>query len=386
MNTLKAKDLLTKEEKIWVDAEWEKLDKKLKKVSERSREKLPFWSYDGLHDNMAEKNIHCWTNGFWPGLMWLMYAGTKNEEYKKTAERGEELLDGALLESEKLGHDVGFMWMLASSPNYKLTKNHKSWQRLRRVTDHLMGRYNAMGGFIRAWNWGKTPMEKAGWTIIDCMMNMPLLYWASEEVEDPRFKFVAMKHSDTTIRDHIRPDGSVRHVVMHDPYTGEYLGEDETACQGFGIDSSWSRGQAWALYGFVLGYIHTEKEEYLNAAKQIAHYFIASVSNDWLVRCDFRSPDEPVYYDTSAAACAACGLIELAGLVPEYEKRLYLNGALNILKATEKNFADWSDETDFILGMATGSYRADHNMNIIYADYFYAEAIYKLKGFEPLFW
>lgn len=382
---MKFKEILTKEEKSWADEQWQKLDKKLKIVSKRSEKKLPFWSKDGMHDDHS-KDIFLWTNGFWPGLMWLMYAGTKDENYKTAAEYGEKLLDTALEEPEHLSHDVGFLWMLASNPNYKLTKNHKSWQRLRKATDYLMGRYNAAGGFIRAWDWGATPMEKAGWTIIDCMMNLPLLYWASEELEDPRFKFVAMNHADKAMTSHIRPDGSVRHIATHDPYTGEFLGEDKTACQGYGIDSSWSRGQSWALYGYILSYIHTGKEEYLNTAKQVAHYFISSVCNDWLVRCDFRSPEEPVYYDSSAAACAACGLLEIAGVVPEHEKRLYINAALNMLKATEKNFADWSEDTDFVVGMASGSYRSDHNMNFIYADYFYAEAIYKLKDFEPIFW
>lgn len=378
--------ILSKEEKNWVDAIWEKLDNKLAVVGIRSKEKLPFWSHNFMHDNMAEKNIHCWTNGFWPGLMWLMYAGTGKECYKNVAEKGEELLDGAFAESEKLGHDVGFMWKLASGPNFELNGNQKSWQRLRRAADHLMSRYNPVCEIIRAWNWGKTPGEKAGWTIIDTMLNLPLLYWASEQTEDPRFRFAAMKHSDRVIADHIRPDGSVRHVVKHDAFTGEYLGEDETACQGYGIGSAWSRGQAWAIYGFVLGYIHTGKQEYLDTAKKTAHYFISGVCGDWLPRADFRAPREPVYYDISAGTCAACGLIEIAKAVPALEKRMYLSAALQILRATEHHFADWSKETDFILGMSSGSYRRDQNMNIIYADYYFAEAIYKLKGFVPLFW
>lgn len=376
--------MLTTEQKQWVDQVWEKLDDKLAVVAVRSRNKLPSESYEKLHNDMSREKIQYWTNGFWPGLMWLMYAGTGKDVYKRTAETGEALLDGAFEEPEKLTHDVGFMWKLASGPNYQLTGNHKSWQRMRRAADHLMGRFNPVGEYIRAWNWGASIGEKAGWTIIDTMMNLPLLYWASEENQDPRFKFAAMKHADKALTSHIRPDGSVRHIAIHDPMTGERI--DEAPGQGMEIGSSWSRGQAWAIYGYILSYIHTGKQEYLDTAKNVAHYFIANVCDDWLPKSDFRSPAEPVYYDTSAGACAACGMLELAKVVPEHEQKLYVNAALNILKAIEAHFADWSKDTDFVIGMASKAYTFDMNINIIYADYYFAEAIYKLKGFEPLFW
>ena len=103
---------------------------------------------------------------------------------------------------------------------------------------------------------------------------------------------------------------------------------------------------------------------------------------------DFRCPEEPAIYDTSAGCAAACGLIEIAKLVPEYEKKLYIKAAMNLLMTIEKNYADWATQTDFIIDMASGSYKGkEHqNENIIYTDYYFAEAIYKLKGFEPLFW
>lgn len=108
--------------------------------------------------------------------------------------------------------------------------------------------------------------------------------------------------------------------------------------------------------------------------------------NDWLPKCDFRAPKEPLYYDTSAGACAACGLIELAKILPEYERKLYLNAAFNILRAIEENFADLSEDTDFIIDKATTAYQYEHNTHLIYTDYYFVEALYKLKGFEILFW
>ena len=382
--------MLIEKDRKWAEEMWEKLDHKLSQVLVRSREKIPFWSHDGMHDDMTKSNINCWTNGFWPGLMWLMYSAEKKECYKAAAEWSEAQLDRALLNHVGLSHDVGFIWRLASGFDYALTGSAEARNRQFRAADHLMSRFNpAGGGFIRAWNHGDYVPELAGWTIIDCMMNLPLLYWASEEIDDPRFRFVAERHADMALRDHIRPDGSVRHIVNHDPYTGEMAEDMDDAGQGFGLGSAWSRGQSWALYGMALSYAHTKKEEYLDAAKRVAHYFISSLSmSDWLPLCDFRAPLSPVYYDTSAGMCAACGMIEIAKHVPEHEKYLYITAALKTLRAAEKKFADFSDETDFIIGGASGSYRdSEHrHMYFIYTDYYFAEAIYKLLNLGDLSW
>lgn len=379
-------ELLTKYETEWINKIWEKLDAKLSVVTLRSRNKLPFCTKTHMHDDTKDDGINCWTNGFWPGLNWLMYSGTKNEEYLKTAETGEKLLDAAFDNYDQISHDTGFIWRLASGPNYALTGNEKSRIRQSIAASHLMARFNPVGGFIRAWNKHSIADDCSGLTIIDTMLNLPVLYWASREYSDPRFKFVAIKHADNTMLNHIRPDGSVRHVVIRNSETGEVT--SEAGGQGYAIGSCWSRGQAWAIYGFVLSYIHTGKEEYLDTAKRAAHYFISAVCDTWIPMLDFRSPKDPAIYDTSAGMIAACGLIEIARLVPEYEKGLYMSAAINLLMTVEGKFADWSKETDFIIDMASGSYKgkAHHNENIIYTDYYFAEAIYKLKGFEPLFW
>lgn len=263
-----------------------------------------------------------------------MYVGTKNEQYRKVAEHAELLMDGALKNYNRLDHDVGFLWHISAGVNYRLFGGEGSYNRAMFAANTLAARYNDAGKFIRAWN-GE---NRQGWVIIDCMMNIPLLYWASQALDDPRFKYVAMNHADTAMLNHVRADGSVYHILTYDANTGELLGPVDG--QGYSPDSSWSRGQAWALYGFVLSYIHTGKQEYLDTAKKVAHYFIASVCDDYLPRCDFRSPAEPVIYDTTAGACAACGLLEIANCVPEHEKRMYVNAAMNLLQALEANFCD----------------------------------------------
>ena len=377
---------LKNEDRQWVDAVWEKIDKKLQWVAPQIRGKIPYttsakWhnrTTEGTYCDMRKLDVTWWTNGFWPGLMWLMYVGTKNDVYRSAAEDAEEILDEAFADYDHLHHDVGFMWHISSGVNYRLFGGHKSKVRTAIAADILASRYNCEGKYIHAWN-----EDKVGWVIIDCMMNINLLYWASEEYGDPRFKYVAMNHADTVMRTHIREDGSSNHIVRLDPVNGEVI--ESYGGQGYANGSSWSRGQSWAIYGYILSYIHTGKQEYLDTAKKVADYFIDCVKGDWLPRVDFRAPEEPVYYDSTAGAIASCGFIELAKATGDTK---YLDAALNILKAMEENFCDWSEEKQAILLMGTERYDDDtgRHISIIYGDYFFTEAIYKLKGFDMLFW
>jgi len=244
----------------------------------------------------------------------------------------------------------------------------------------LMSRYNVDGDYIVAWN-GK---ETMGLSIIDTMMNIPQLYWETRETGDGRFAKIANRHADMAMCEHVRPDGSVAHIVIHDTDKPEVL--RTSGGQGYGVGSSWSRGVAWAVYGFILAYIHTGEEKYLDTAKKTAHYFMSNAATtDWLPLVDFRAPSEPVYYDSTAGAVAACGLIEIAKQVPEYEKVLYLNGAIKMLKAMEKAWCNWEENEDSILQNGTERY-GQGPMPIIYGDYYFAEAVLKLKGAEFCPW
>jgi len=378
---------IIKNNKQWIDETWAKLDKKMSRVAISSRNKIPYTTIDGKHDNRFADDPPSWTNGFWGGLMWLMYIGTKNEEYRKTAEAAEEMMDACFEMFDTLHHDVGFMWHIMSGANYRITGNKKARNRNLFAAATLAGRFHPVGGFIQAWNTAKDNREADGWSIIDCMLNIPLLYWASEEVYTERYKQIAMAHADMAMRDHVRADGSVNHIVSHNVDTGEMI--EAFAGQGYAPDSSWSRGVAWALYGFVLSYVHTKKQEYLDTAKKVAHYFITCVAEtDFVPVCDFRSPKEPVKIDSTAGACAACGLIELAKAVPEYEKAIYLNNAIRILKALDEKCCNWSDDEDSVLQLGTEAYfrETGNHIPIIYGDYFFTEALLKLKGEEFLPW
>ncbi|WP_261305113.1 glycoside hydrolase family 88 protein [Paenibacillus andongensis] len=383
--------LLQANDQQWLQDVIGKFKAKMEWVSVKSKLKIPYTTVNGTYDDRATENptgdladgINWWTNGFWGGMMWLMYHQTGREEYKKIAEISEEKLDRCFEEYYGLHHDVGFMWLPTSVANYRLTKNPESRKRALHAANLLAGRFNLAGGFIRAWN-DLQEGDTRGWAIIDCMLNIPLLYWASEETKDPRFKQIAMKHADTAIDAFVRSDGSVNHIVEFDP---EHGGVVRTyGGQGYEEGSSWTRGQAWGLYGFMMSYIHTQKDEYLQTAKRIAHYFMANIPEDGVIPVDFRQPVEPRLEDDTAAVVAACGLIEIAKVVGTYEQRLFIDAAVKLLIAVDKR-SDWTQASDAIVQYGSGSYHVKkHHHPIIYGDYYFMEAIFKLKGNDLYLW
>lgn len=375
------------ENKQWIEETWLQLEQKLSRLAVKSRDKIPYTTVSGIHDDKSDTNITWWTNGFWGGMMWLMYQATGKEEYRLTAEQSEKLLDKAFLEFDRLHHDVGFMWHLVSGASYRITGNQASRTRNLFAAATLASRYNVSGDYIQAWN-GEAQI---GYSIIDCLMNLPLLYWASDELEVPRFRDVAMKHMDMALRDHIRPDGSVNHIVDH--YRDRIGVKEILAGQGYSADSCWSRGLAWAVYGSILSYIHAGKEAYLAAARQTADYFLAQCKKtDYLPVVDFCAPEAPVYYDSTAGMCAACGILEIAKHVPSEDAKHYTREAITLLQACCRQFCNFGEEEDAIVLM--GSERYPHNdygfrglhIPIIYGDFFFTEAILKLRGSDFLIW
>jgi len=366
----------------WVNKTFLKLEKKLEKTAVKSRDKLPYSTENGVHCNIHE--CGWWTNGFWGGLMWLMFKYTGNDEFRKTAERSEELLDTALANYKNLDHDVGFLWHLTSGANYRITGNKKSFNRNMFAASSLFSRFNIDGNYIRAWN----SEEAKTWSIIDCLMNIPLLYWASGEIGDDRFAKVARRHADMSACQHIRENGSVNHIVEHNEKTGATI--KIHGGQGYSETSCWSRGLAWANYGMILSYIHTKHKPYLEAAVKTADYFIEQCKqHGYVPPIDFDAPKEPLYIDTTAGVCLACGLIEISKATGE-EK--YLDTAIKMLREIDEKYCDYSEEEDSIVQMGSERYPFDDygfqwvHKPIIYGDFFFVEAILKLKGSDFLIW
>ena len=378
---------LEEKDLAWAQETLERTAHKLEKVAQRSAEKIPYTTVDGVHDDKSgDKEIGWWTNGFWGGIMWQMYTLTGKEIYRNIAEQNEKKLDADLMDYEKLDHDNGFKWLPTAVADYRVTGNRSSKNRGLLAAGNLAGRYNCAGKFIRAWNdWPNSKVDRRGWAIIDCMMNLPLLYWASEETGDPRFSQIAANHADTAMKAFIRGDGSANHIVEFDPASGEMI--KSYGGQGYGEGSSWTRGQSWGLYGFMLSYLHTQNNAYLETAERIANYFIANIPDSGLIPVDFRQPEDVKLEDSTAAAIASCGLIELARQKDGRQQKIYLNAALKMLQALTKNSFNWNEEEDTLLTKCTAAYHDEkHEFSIIYGDYFFLEALMKLTDKELFIW
>ena len=369
----------------WVNELWDKVEKKLYNTATRIGAAFPCRSdREGkMIEFGSDMGIGSWTNGFWPGQMWLAYYQTKKELYKKIAIECEDKLDEAFDVFKDLNHDVGFMWIPTSVAHNMIEKNERSYVRAMHAATILAGRFNHDAKLIRAWDF-----DRPDWAIIDCMMNIPLLFWASENASpyDPRFAQVAKMHADSVCEKFVREDGSVNHVVKFDVNNGDVM--DTPLGQGYASGSSWSRGQAWAIYGLVLAYIHTNDMKYLSAAKKVAHYFMMNIDETGIADVDFRAPKSDDLKDSSASAIAACGLIEIARAVPELEKDIYLNAALKLLKGLEK-VCNFSDDTDFIIEHCSERYHGGEygrDVSLVYGDYYFIEALLKLKEDQILFW
>jgi unsaturated chondroitin disaccharide hydrolase len=358
---------------------WEALQPKVDRMIEQIGTKSPHVAKpDGVYDDMRHD---WWTSGFWPGILWIMYDVTGKENYRDAAWNWDVLIEQCMVRANNLHHDVGFQFLPTAIIKYMITGDQDGKRRGLAAANFLAGRFNLAGRFLRAWN-----QDKTGWAIVDSSMNLSVLFWAAQEIADPRFEQIGKAHADTVLQHFIREDGSVRHIVSFDPASGGFI--ESVGGQGDGPDSAWSRGQAWALHGMANVYRYTGDVRYLNAARRVAHFFLASLPEDGVAHWDFRAnggdlAGEP--RDTSAAACAASGLLEIAAALPAAEGRLYRAAAERMLLALSQHYGTWDrPDHEAILVEGTGHKPAGQNINVslIYGDYFYVEALAKLMGWQ----
>jgi len=369
----------------WLEEAWTKTREKTWCNVARIGDGFPHASVNGTY---VLEEPHWWTAGFWPGLLWYMYEEENTEKFRETAESCESRLDAVLDDYVRLDHDLGFMWTLTSVASYKLQGDEASKNRALKAANYLVGRFNLRGRYIRAWNPWNEGENNAGYAIIDCAMNTPLLYWASRESGDPRYRHIAEAHMDTVLEHFIRPDGSVYHIVEFDPWTGQPV--QGRGGQGYATESAWSRGTAWALYGLTLSYHHTGNQAYLDAAKRVAHFFLANLPEDHVPYWDFRLPPEVrKHRDSSAGAIAASGLLLLADKVGSLESHVYQEPAIRILESLYRNYGAWDNpnEEGLILE-GTSHYPEGKNIDVplIYGDFFFAEGLARLRGASTIFW
>ena len=346
--------------------------KKIEKTASRLKDALPYTTKDGKYDDRSESMPFWWTNSFWAGILWEMYDQTGDKKYAEYAIGCEKKLEKVLYGYERDDHDLGFLWLLSGVEHFEHFADKTALCDSMLAASVLASRYDLKSQVIRAWNGENC----SGLAIIDCMMNLPLLYWASKQENDTRFKKVAMAHADSVIKNFMRDNGSVCHIVKFDPETGDRL--EDFGGQGYKQGSSWTRGQSWAVYGFAQSYQWTKEPRYLEAAKKVADYFIAEAKkNDYKIKCDFCQPEDDGLYDSSAACIASCGMIEI---YKETGEKKYLEEAQKLILKTAEAFGTFdNDEDEALLNFGSESFTKHEHLALIYGDYYFFRACCKLN-------
>lgn len=337
----------------------------------------------GVIDNVE------WTDGFWTGLLWLCYEHTGDETFRATAEANvESFLNRVEKRIELDHHDLGFLYSLSCVSAYKLTgSEHAKWAAIL-AADKLMERFQEKGGFIQAW--GELGARDNYRLIVDCLLNIPLLYWATEVTRNSRYEQAAKRHFETACNYVIRDDASAYHTFYFDPETGEPL--KGVTRQGYSDDSSWSRGQAWGIYGIPLNYRVNKDEHAFNLFKGMTNYFLNRLPEDDICYWDLIFGDgSGQSRDSSAAAVAVCGIHEMLKYLPETEpdKPVYLYAMHRILRSLIENYrTKETREGAPILLHGVYSWHSGKGVDEgnIWGDYFYLEALTRFYKDWNLYW
>ena len=320
-----------------------------------------------------------WTSGFFPGELWYMYEYTQDDFWKKQAQAFT-----ANIEDQKTNggtHDMGFKMYCSFGNGYRLTNDANYKNILLESAATLITRYKPTIGCIRSWDHSRDKWQCP--VIIDNMMNLELLYWAFKETGDSVYYNIANTHARTTMKNHFRDNYSSYHVIDYDTITGDVLYKHTH--QGYNHESAWSRGQAWGLYGYTMCYRETKLPEFLSQAENIANYIFTNptMPEDMVAYWDFDAPgipNEPK--DASAAAVMACAMYELSMYNPE-KAALYKKWADTIVESLSKNYrAQLDGDRGFLLLHSTGAHNFERDVPLVYADYYFLEALLKKAKLE----
>ncbi len=315
-----------------------------------------------------------WVGGFWTGLLWLAFARTHDPFLEQAAREWTAKL--APRQNDTTTHDLGFLFKLSHVLGAQLTGDASLKMPALDAARSLIQRYNENGKFIRAWGALGTPTNR-GRAIIDTLMNLDLLFWGTKETGDPTFASIATEHARTALARQVRADGSTSHVMDFNPETGEFIRQDTH--QGLSPTSCWSRGQAWAVYGFAETHRNTGDTTFLDAACHCAEYALRRAPDDHVPYWDYESPLIPHdVRDSSAGAVLASGLL-LCAEQDRVNAMHWRGEATTILKSLWQNYSSRGTNEPSILIHATRSKPhgiMDHGL--IYGDYYFVEALMKL--------
>lgn len=344
--------------------------------------------------NCRKASAEEWCSGFWPGVLWMDYEYTKDEKVRKAAEGYTGVLS-FLGSQPAYDHDLGFLVINSFLKGYEATGNNQYKQIALAAADTLATLYNPTVGTILSWP--RHVKDYGGHnTIMDNMINLELLFWATDNGGSRSLRDIAIKHAETTMKNHFRPDGSCYHVAVYDTLDGHFI--KGVTHQGYADESMWSRGQSWAIYGYTMVYRFTHDQRFLDHAQKVTDIYLKRLketSDDWVPRWDMDDPrplapaDSIVKVgsaycpkDASAACVVASALLELSEYVPEDKGREYREAAIGMLTDLSTEKYQSRDKNVAFLMHSTGHHPAGSEIDasIIYADYYYIEALLRVKN------
>ncbi|WP_221373126.1 glycoside hydrolase family 88 protein [Clostridium perfringens] len=380
---LKTKLLTRAEVKNAIDLVIKQIDANM----EYFKEKFPSSATKNNQYGIIE-NIE-WTDGFWTGLLWLAYEYTGDEKYKELADKNVASFKNRVEKDIELDHhDLGFLYSLATVSGYKLTGSEDAREASIKAANKLISRYQEKGEFIQAW--GELGSKDHYRFIIDCLLNIPLLYWASDETGDAKYRNIANKHFVTSCNNVIRDDASAFHTFYMDNETGKPL--RGVTRQGYSDDSAWARGQAWGVYGIPLNYRYTRNESCFNLYEGMTNYFLNRLPKDNVCYWDliFNDGDDHSK-DSSAAAIAVCGMHEMNKYLPEVDenKEVYKYAMHNILRSLIENYMNPEIEPGkpvLLHGVYSWHSGKGVDEGNIWGDYFFLEALIRFYKDWNLYW
>lgn len=330
-----------------------------------------------------------WTTSFWTGQLWLAWEMSGEEVFREMAEKHVRSFGARIAGRHDTNtHDLGFLYTLSCVAAWRLTGNRDARGFSLLAAEALLERFHPRAKIIQAWGDLKDPAQ-AGRMIIDCTMNLPLLYWATEQTGDPRFADAAKAHVQQSATYLIRPDASTYHTYYMDVETGApRYGNTQ---QGYADDSCWSRGQAWGIYGFLLSYIYTGDRDMIALSKRLANYFLNRLPEDYVCHWDLALLGTDALRDSSSAAITVCGLLELVKHLPvtDPDRARYQQWAEGIMSSLTKHYLAGSDEA--CNGLLKHSvYHLASNKGVdecsSWGDYFYVEALMRVTQSWKLYW
>ena len=369
----------------------------LDEAVEQVRINLPLYT-DNCQNHSSVDNVYppCdnvqWTCGFWPGEVWLSYERTGDETFKRAAMTLVQSFDHRIRNKIEVDHhDMGFLYSPSCVAAYKLTGDKTARDAAILAADQLIRRFQPKGQFIQAW--GEMGAPENYRYIIDCLLNLPLLYWAGEVTGDEKYADIAHRHITTCLANSFRPDGSTYHTFFMNPDGTPSHG---ATCQGYKDDSFWARGQAWGVYGSVLSYRYTKNPQYLDTFRKALAFYMQRLPDDLIPYWDMvftTGSGEP--RDSSSAAIVACGLLEACKWVDAEEAAGYDALARRMLTSLVEKYAV-TDHKPGAGQILHGTYSKKSPYNTCtpegvdectsWGDYFYMEALTRLNKDWQLYW